>query len=273
MGQENSGGGTVGKALRVLEDVAAHDRPVRFTELLQKSDMPKATLYRLLQTLIHQGMLQYDPDLRSYSLGVRLVRLAHVAWRHSSLAPIARPYLDELAQEIGETLHLAQLDNGHVLYVDKMNAAEPVEMFAQAGRVGPAYCTGVGKAILAFLSPQDLDSALNIQSFQRHTPNTLCCRDALESDLARIRKHGHALDREEHEPGIICVAAPIVTSLGRVLGAVSATSTTQRHSCADLEDLAPILKDCAHRIATVAEAWRFPDAPTHTMPSLARSLT
>ena len=151
MGVESAGDGTVGKALDVLDMVATAARPVRFTELLAQSRYPKATLYRFLQTLTNQGMLAFDPATQTYALGVRLVRLAHAAWSQSSLAPIARPWLDRLAADLGETVHLAQLDQGQVLYVDKRNAARPVEMFSSAGKVGPAYCTGVGKAMLAFL--------------------------------------------------------------------------------------------------------------------------
>ena len=132
MAAEGHADGTVGKALDVLDMVASHGRPVRFSDLLTQSAYPKATLYRLLQTLTHQGMLTLDPDTGTYALGVRLVRLAHAAWAQSSLAPIARPYLDELAAKTGETIHLAQMDQGQVLYVDKRNAAKPVEMFAQA---------------------------------------------------------------------------------------------------------------------------------------------
>ena len=91
------------------------------------------------------------PTGRPTALGVRLVRLAHAAWAQSSIAPLARPYIDRLSAEVGETIHLAQLDLGQVLYVDKRNAQRPVEMFSQAGKVGPAYCTGVGKAMLAYL--------------------------------------------------------------------------------------------------------------------------
>ena len=105
-----SGDGTVGKALDVLEQVAAFERPVRFGELQEKSPYPKATLYRFLQTLTNQGMLSYEPDRQTYAMGMRLVRLAHAAWTTSSLAPIARPYLDQLSAETGETVHLAQLD-------------------------------------------------------------------------------------------------------------------------------------------------------------------
>jgi len=259
MGAEGHADGTVGKALDVLDMVASHGRPVRFSDLLAHADYPKATLYRLLQTLTHQGMLVLDPDQGTYALGVRLVRLAHAAWAQSSLAPIARPYLDELAEKTGETIHLAQLDLGQVLYVDKRNAARPVEMFAQAGKVGPAYCTGVGKAMLAYLSPEALEQALARQSFHRHTEHTLDTPEKLMAELKAIRDRGHAFDREEHEKGIICCAVPILTRSGRVLGALSVTSTTARTTLKALEAQSGLTKDIAAKIAAEAESWRFPE--------------
>lgn len=253
------GDGTVGKALHVLDRVAQAGRPLRFSELLAEGTYPKATLYRFLQTLTHQGMLDYDADRQTYRPGVRLVRLAHAAWSQSSLGPLARPHLDRLSTELGETLHLAQMDLGQVLYVDKRNAARPVEMFSQAGKVGPAYCTGVGKAMLAFLGDEALERALERQSFHRFTPNTLDSREALLADLDRVRQCGYALDREEHEPGIICVALPILSRGERALGAVSVTSTTARATLEGLAALAPRLRETAALIASDAESWRFPE--------------
>jgi IclR family KDG regulon transcriptional repressor len=232
---------------------------VRFSDLLAHSSYPKATLYRFLQTLTHQGMLAYDEDRGTYSLGIRLVRLAHAAWSTSSLAPIARPYLDELSAETGETIHLAQMDQGQVLYVDKRNAAKPVDMFSSAGKVGPAYCTGVGKAMLAYLDDAALEAALSRQSFHRFTSGTLDTPDKLKAELAAIRARGHAFDREEHEPGIICCAVPILSRSGRALGAISVTSTTARTSLAALEAQAGRIKDIAAKIASAADDWRFPE--------------
>lgn len=259
MGEQRTADGTVGKALGVLDQVAEFGRPVRFTELLDRSDYPKATLYRLIQTLTSQGMLIYDPDRQVYALGVRLVRLAHAAWRQSSLAPLARPHLDALSRKIGETVHLAQLDGGQVLYVDKRNAADPIEMYSQAGKVGPAYCTGVGKAMLAYLDPEALEIALVRQAFHRYTCQTFCDAASLRAELDAIRARGHAYDNEEHEPGIICIAAPILTGAGRVLGALSVTTATARQSMDQLDALLPDLHATATAIADEAEAWRFPD--------------
>ncbi|MDJ0827295.1 MAG: IclR family transcriptional regulator [Rhodobacter sp.] len=259
-----TGDGTVGKALDVLDQVASFGRPVRFSELLEASPYPKATLYRHLQALTHQGMLSFDPDRQAYALGIRLVRLAHAAWTQSSLAPVARPHLDALSQKVGETVHLAQLDHGQVLYVDKRNAARPIEMFSEAGKVGPAYCTGVGKAMMAFLDETALAEAVSQQSFHRFTPATLTDAVALHDDLRAIRARGYAFDREEHEPGIICVAMPILTGKGRVLGALSVTSSTARTSLDGLEALVPVIRPVAERIAAEAEDWRFPDEGSET---------
>jgi DNA-binding IclR family transcriptional regulator len=259
MGSEGHADGTVGKALDVLEMVAERGGSVRFSELLDISSYPKATLYRLVQTLTKQRMLRHDPVSGTYSLGVRLVRLAHSAWAQSSLAPIARPYIDALSRETGETIHLAQLDRGQVLYVDKRNAVRAIEMFAQAGKVGPAYCTGVGKAMLAYLDKDSLDEALKEQSFYRHTANTIANARDLRAELTRIRERGYAFDREEHEPGIICCAVPILSRVGRPLGALSMTSSTNRLTLDQLEACSGKLLNVAGQIANDAESWRFPE--------------
>ncbi|WP_299963056.1 IclR family transcriptional regulator [uncultured Roseobacter sp.] len=254
-----SGDGTVGKALDVLEQVAAYGKPVRFATLLAESQFPKATLYRFLQTLTSQGMLAYDPHHQTYTLGVRLLRLAHAAWTQSSLAPIARPFIDRLSAETGQTVHLAQLDHAQVLYVDKRNAAKPVEMFSAAGKVGPAYCTGVGKAMLAFLPEPELAKALAQQSFHRFTDNTYTTPETLCAELEEIRKRGYAFDREEHEPGIVCIAQPILTERRRLLGAMSVTGALSSTTLEELEHLVPRLARTAQAIADEAQAWRFPD--------------
>ena len=254
-----SGDGTVGKALEVLEEVADFGRPVRFNDVLANSRFPKPTLYRLIQTLTNQGMLDFDPDRSTYAPGARLVRLAHAAWQQSSLAQVASPYLQELSQKTGETVHLAQLDSAQVLYLDKHNAAQPVEMYSQAGKVGPAYCTGVGKVMMAFMPEDEADKIIGQQSFHVFTEHTLASADAPKEELAEIRAHGYGFDREEHEPGIICVAMPILSERGRVLGALSVTSTTVRTNLASLEKNVPLLQSAADAISREAQRWSFPD--------------
>lgn len=265
-----SGDGTVGKAMDVLDQVAGFGRPVRFAALLETSPYPKATLYRFLQTLTNQRLLAYDAHHQTYSVGVRLVRLAHAAWHQTSLAPLARPHLDALSHKIGLTVHLAQLDHGQVLYVDKRNAAQPVEMFSDAGKIGPAYCTGVGKAMLAFLAPSEQHHMLDQQSYHPFTAHTLATPAALGIELGNITQRGHAYDREEHEPGIICIAVPILSSKAQVLGGLSVTGSTRNTDFNKLEALVPDLHATAKAIAAETEDWRF---PAHVAEPAVRSST
>lgn len=259
MESERKSSGTVGKALSVLDLVASFERPVRFNDILEISPYPKATLYRILQNLVTEGVLTFDRKWQTYALGVRLVRLAHSAWTQSSLAPVARPHLTALSEATGETIHLAQLDGPHVLYLDKRDAKRRVSMFSEAGKVGPAYCTGVGKAMLAYLPEDELERILPQQSFHRFTPSTICSRQELACELRQIRQDGFALDREDHEPGIICVAVPILSRSRQMMGAVSVTSTSARTSLGKLKKLVPDLHNAAGKIANAAEYWRFPE--------------
>ena len=250
--------GTVGKALQVLDQVAEFRRPVRFSELLENSPFPKPTLYRFVQTLTNQGMLSFDPDRQTYAMGVRLVRLAHSAWRYSSLARVARPYIEALAAKVGEAVHLAQLDNGHVLFVDKCKATDHFETLAQAGKIAPGYCTGVGKAILAFMPEVEQNWALDQQSYTAYTPFTLTNRAALMTEIAQIKEDGFAYDREEHEQGIISIACPILNGQGRVVGAVSIATSTNRYTIKNLEKQRPNLMRSANLIGAEAELWQVP---------------
>ncbi|MFD0978118.1 IclR family transcriptional regulator [Tropicimonas aquimaris] len=254
----DGGDGTVGKALSVLDLVAAQERPIRFAELHRMSALPKATLYRLAQTLVSQNMLVQNPETGAYSLGVRLVRLAHAAWRQASLAPVARPFLDQLSAETGLTVFLAQMDYGYVLYLDRRNARESAATYSDAGKVGPAYCTALGKAMLAHLPEHELEAALGQQSYYRFTPTTLGSAAVLRQALERTRARGYAREREEHEPGAIAVAVPVRAADGRVLGAVSISGTTVQTDIRRLEGLVPRLRQTVDQVSREASHWEFP---------------
>ena len=258
MSKRASGGSTVVKALNILDFVAEFGRPVRFKDVLERNPYPKATLYRFLQVLTSQDMLIYDSELGTYRLGGRLVRLAHVAWKNSSLPSLARKHTASLASATGETIHLAQIDNGQVVFVDKVKANPRVETLARIGLVAPAYCTGVGKAMLANMAPKQLELAFQQQSFFSYTPNTKKSAESVIGELDVIREQGVAYDREEHEVGIISIAAPILAPSGRLIGAISIATSTRRRSLRELDKFKPLLLDTAKAIGEDAMFWQFP---------------
>ena len=250
--------GTIGKALQVLDLVANSQTPLKFTELLLLSKFPKATLHRFLKALVNQRILNYHQKTQTYSTGIRIVELAHNAWKNNSLAPIAKNHVKNLGSEILETIHLAQMKNGLVIYVDKHNPVQPIEMFSHAERIDPGYCTGVGKAMLAFMDEKLLKKSILLQSFLKYTDNTITTKKDFYSELKKIRSEGVAFDNEEHEKDIICIAAPILLKNKIVIASIAITSTTKKHTINDLRHFKEKLKQTAANIGNDAQKWHFP---------------
>lgn len=252
--------GTVGKALEILDIVVGFGRAARFSEVLETSPFPKATVHRFLQTLTSQDMLSYDSDRHTYSPGMRLVRIAHHAWKQSSLAPLADPFLASLAEDVGETVHLAQMENSRVVFVDKKSPPGGFRSMAQPGRRAPAHCTGVGKVMLAYMEPEQQAQALDRQTYEVFTPATHKGPESLVAELADIRAEGVAYDREEHEQGIISIAAPIFGAGSRPIGSLSVVTSTMRMPLSGLERFRPALLRTASQIGDEASVWPYPVA-------------
>lgn len=242
--EREGGTGTLGKAMRALEIVAREGRPMRFTDILARSDQPRGTLHRQLGNLVAEGLLD-QPDGQSYTLGLRLLELAARAWAQNDFRRIAEPHLRALHEATGETVHLGILRGAEVVYLDKVESRQAVRMHSQIGNASPAYCTGVGKAALSVLGEAALAAALERTEFRRHTPATLADRAALLAEIAAIRAAGIAFDREEHEPGIHCVAAPIGAPGGSFAAGLSVTAPAFRVPRAALEGWAPLVRAAA----------------------------
>lgn len=120
-------------------------------------------------------------------------------------------------------MHLAVLDEGEVVYVDKRESTHTIRMYSAVGRRAPVHCTGLGKAMMAFFSPARQAEILNRRGLKQFTENTLTSVDALQSEFAEIRRRGYALDVEEHEHDICCVGAPVFDYTGQVVAAISVT--------------------------------------------------
>ena len=250
--------GSFVKILKLLDFVAEAGQPLRFSDIQIGTGLTKGTLHRLLKLLLEEDMLAYDETARGYSVGFRTMRLAHAAWRVSSLTGAAKEALDRLSRETHETLHLAALDGYQVLYLDKRQALRAVSMFSSAGKIGPAYCTGVGKAMLSALSADRLAKAAEVQTFKRYTANTVTSEEALLAEVAAIRARGYSIDNEEHEPGIICIAKPILTAEGELLGGLSITGSTHVLTIDRLKGFLPALERAVADIAARATIMRVP---------------
>jgi IclR family acetate operon transcriptional repressor len=241
--------GTLGKLVALLDLVAAADGPMRFTDILARSDQPRGTLHRQLSHLVEEELLEVDRDGR-YLIGLRLLTLASRSWASNEFRAIAEPHLHRVQEVTGETVHLGVLRGAEVIYLDKVEGRQSVRMYSQIGNASPAYCTGVGKAALSVLDDAELAARIAGLEFHPFTSRTLRDASALLADLSEIRARGYAFDLEEHESGICCVAAPIHSDDGHMLAGISVTGPAYRVTTQSLQAWAPLVVAAADSIMT-----------------------
>ncbi|MDR7143191.1 IclR family transcriptional regulator [Rhizobium sp. BE258] len=239
--------GTLGKLMVLLDLVTHAERPLRFTDILAQAGQPRGTLHRQLGHLVEEGLLELDGEGR-YSPGLRLLDLAARSWAKNEFRLIAEPHLRALQAMSGETVHLGVLRGTSIIYLDKVEGQQSVRMYSQIGNASPVYCTGVGKAALSVLPEASVAALAAVIPFQRFTENTLASTESLLAELADIRKVGCAFDREEHEQGIRCVAAPIWTPDRSLVGGVSITGPAYRLTMERLTEWAEPVREAAGSI-------------------------
>ena len=217
------------RALDLLEALAS-GRELGVTELAAAAGLPPSTVHRLLATLTKRGYVSQNAASGRYMLGYKVVEVGSgLEHRLARLRSVARPHLEAIQRDTGETVNLVVLDADRVVYVDQVEGSRSVRMFTAVGTSALAHTTGSGKAIMAFGPPDDLAARYaDAEPLQRLTTRTLITLDDLREDFARIRRRGYALDNEEHEEGVGCVAAPVFDHTGRPCAAISVSGPTAR---------------------------------------------
>lgn len=228
------------RALSVLDLFG--ERPLRINHVAERLGVHHSTALRVLHTLRRHGFVKELPD-HTYRLGIASIRLTFTALEEMDLRSVARTYMAELSQATGETIHLGTLEDGRVVYIEKVEARHPVRMHSRIGGVAELHCTGISKAILAFLPETQRDRLIASHELTRFTEHTLSTVDALQADLARTRERGYSINDEEHQLDLVGIAAPITGGDGTVLGSMSVVAPLSRLDRAALEELAgPLLR-------------------------------
>ncbi|WP_165495354.1 IclR family transcriptional regulator [Actinomadura roseirufa] len=232
------------RAFDLLEHLADAGGEMALSELTEVSGLPMPTIYRLMRTLVNQGYVRQEPSKR-YALGPRLIRLGEGASR--LLGSWARPVLAQLVQEVGETANMAVLEGDEAVYVAQVPSKHSMRMFTEVGRRVQPHCTGVGKALLSQLSEARVREILTRTGMVAHTPTTITDPGALLAQLERIREQGYALDDEEKEIGVRCVAVPLRGAPALTALSVSGPSARMTHEA--IAEAVPIMRDAAERFA------------------------
>ncbi len=215
------------RSLNVLQMIADYDGAPTIADLLSRTDLTRPTLYRILGSLEAEGLVLRQRD-KSYILGIRLVTLARKALADNDLRKIARPCLEKLRDETGETVHLAIRSGDELVYVDKIESTATVRMTSTIGTRVNFHSTGVGKAFLSAMEPSDADELIDRLTLSRITRYTTTDKKVLRDIVAQSRQQGFVFDDQENEEGIVCYGAAICSAVGAPVAAVSVSIPTFR---------------------------------------------
>jgi DNA-binding IclR family transcriptional regulator len=242
------GTGALDKGLKLLARISDAATPPRFVDLLRDTGMPKATLHRMLGALLAHRLISLDSRDQTYRVGLRSLEMAQRSWEGMDVRSAAADDILWLGEKTGDTVHLAVLDDTEVVYIDKVESRQRIRMFSAVGKRGPLHCTGVGKAMIAFLEDARRKELVERLLMKRFTVNTFTTRSTFLKHLDEIRERGYARDLEEHELGIRCAAAPIFDHRGHVVASVSVTAPSFRLTPERLDKIAPSVVQAARSI-------------------------
>ena len=228
---------TYQKMVDVLGCFSTVHRHLSLAQIAQATTLPRATTHRILTALREVGFIEQDSRGASYSLGVRLFELGSLALANMDLHREAKPYADRLARLVEEAVHLGVFNGQAIVVVEREDHTErPSRVASSVLETAPAYCTGLGKAVLAFQDKAIVERVV-ANGLKPYTATTITSGTALERELARIRRQGYSTDKGEHQLFVNCVAAPIRNGSGRVFAAISVTGSAARIT----EDRVPVL--------------------------------
>ncbi|MEO3753789.1 IclR family transcriptional regulator [Streptomyces sp. B6B3] len=245
------GGGvqSLERAFGLLERMADAGGETGLSELAAGSGLPLPTIHRLMRTLVSCGYVRQQPN-RRYALGPRLIRLGESAAR--PLATWARPHLARLVEETGETANMALLDGDEVVYVAQVPSRHSMRMFTEVGRRVLPHSTGVGKALLAGLPDREVRALLGRTGMPAATERTLTSPDAFLAALVAVREQGFAVDDNEQEIGVRCIAVPVPAA--PTATAISVSGPAGRVTDAATERMVPLLKEVARDLSATLAA-------------------
>lgn len=238
------------RALNLLKSLELGEASL--DELATRIKLNKSTTHRIMKALISEGLVDQDPATHKYYLSYEVLKLSVAAKQQICFHRQANPVLYRLAEQTNETVHLSILAGDQVICIDKVESSQPVRVFTEIGTAGPLYCTGSGKCLMAFLPEKEVDRLLRRIEFKAYTRNTITNPDDLRRELTKIRDSGVAYDLEEHQEGVMCVAAPVYNYAGDVIAAISLALPSMRTAKEDLSGYAPLVLKAAKELSTVS---------------------
>lgn len=238
------------RAARILDCFRLERPELRLADITAATGLHKSTAYRLLEVMRRHHFVLLDETAGAYRIGIRLFELGAVAMAGCGFDKYARPALEELASTTGETAHLGVLHESEIVHIAKVESSFALRIATPVGGRHPAYCTSVGKAILAYLPPEAVAAYLGETELKPFTAKTITSAAVLKAQLRRVAEQGYAVDDEEAHEGVRGVAAPVRDYTGDVVAAITITGPASRITRSRLSALAEEVIKAAENISS-----------------------
>jgi DNA-binding IclR family transcriptional regulator len=250
--------GSLAKGIKIME-LLAEQKQLSVSGVAKLLGSNRAASHRFLATLRELGYVEKDEDDR-YRLTFKVFELGMKVANRFEIRQIARPLMQELALAFRETVNLGHFDGKGILHVDKIDSLEILRMDSPIGSRAPAYCTALGKAVLAFLPREEFERFLSRTTLKPHGPNTITTKKLFRLAVEDIRHRGYAVDDEELSAGLRCVAAPVFDHTGRAAYAISASGPSLRMTPKRIEDIHPLVQKICRQLSQQLGN-TFPESP------------
>ncbi len=253
-GPRGSGVQSVERALDILEFLSRSEDELGVSEIGEATGLAAGTVHRLLGTLASRGYIHKNARTRRYGLGLKSLTMAITT--RERLAPLALPFLEELMEVSQETANLAIVEGNATMYIEQATPpARMLRMFTEPGNRVPLHSTGTGKVLLAYQPPRLLDFLVGRAGLSHQTSTTITEQGQLRSELRKIRRDGYAVDYEEQEEGVRCLAAPVFGPAGEIFASISLSGPASRLHKRRIERLAPHVKKIAADLSEALETF------------------
>jgi IclR family transcriptional regulator, KDG regulon repressor len=240
---------SIDRALRILDLFDEYETELKITEISERMQLHKSTVHSLLKTLQSRNYIEQNAENGKYRLGMKLFERGNLVIRSLDIRTISKKYLIDLSVKTGNTVHLVILDGKEGIYIDKVEGSSATVLYSRIGRRIPVHCSAVGKALVAHKNGVELNEILDGYLYKQHTPNTLTNESAFIAELEKVRSTGYAMDREENEPGITCLAVPIWDHSGSVVAAMSMSQHSASVNDDKMDHTVQMLKEAANKIS------------------------
>lgn len=237
------------KFMTVLQTIADNPGKLDITRLVKSVPFPRATVYRIINALIAEGLVSQNKENGTYLLGHRLILFASKSWEISDLRTTARPFIETLRNATNETVHLAVPSGNGMAYIDKLESPNAVRMTTRIGARVEFHSTSVGKAYLSALPEENARDIIAGLGLRAHTPHTITDPKAFAAEIRKTRARGYSYDHEENEPDIRCFGSPVFDRSGDPVAGVSISIPLYRYDEARHDYYATLIRETATSIS------------------------